>query len=557
MAINVPVSDENKATQAQQALPPLTGNAASKESPFPNFLGWFMTVDHKIIGLMYIIFSLFNAVIGGALAGMMRAQLSFPEGIEIGGQVFKVMTPDFYNQAITIHGTLMVFFVVAPFFAGFGNYLIPLMIGARDMAFPKMNAFAFWLLIPSALLIFVSMYFGTNAAGWTSYPPLTSKIYMPTPGMDMWIMAMHLAGISTILGSINFIVTIATMRAPGMGWFKMPLFCWTVLTVSWMNIIGLPVFAGGITMLLTDRMFGTGFFDPGKGGDPLLFQHLFWFYNHPTVYITVLPGFGMISHILASFSNKQIFGYKGMVWATAGIGVLSFLVWGHHMFSAGIEPWMRALFGFLTMLIAIPTGIKVFSWLATIWGGSIRFTVSMMYGLAFIAIFTFGGVTGVFLSNVPFDVQVHDSYFVVAHFHYTYFGGAIMSIMGGFYFWFPKATGRFLSEKLGRVSFWCLFLGFNLTFFPMHWLGLAGMARRIYTYRPEFIQLNQMISVAYILMAVGGALFIYDVIYTLIKRPQTAEDDVWKVNEMQETLDWETSSPPPKYNFKRIPKISA
>ncbi len=523
---------------------------------YTGILKYLTTVDHKVIGQMYIALALFTAVVGGGMAGLIRAQLAIPEGVEIGGEIYNVMTPEFYNETITIHGTIMIFWVIAPFFAGFGNYLVPLLIGARDMAFPKLNAFAFWLLPPGLILMLASYYIGASGAGWTNYPPLSTATYMPTAGMDMWIFGMHLAGVSTILGSINFIVTMTTMRAPGMKWFKMPLFCWATIIVSWMALIGVPVFGGAITMLLTDRLFGTGFFDPAVGGDPLLFQHLFWFYNHPTVYITVLPGFGMISHIMAAFAGKRLFGYKGMVYATALIGILSFLVWGHHMFAAGMEPWLRAYFSFITMIIAVPTGVKVFSWLATIWGGSIRFTVSMMYAMAFIAIFVCGGVTGVFLSNVPFDVQVHDSYFVVAHFHYTYFGGAAMSILGALYFWFPKMTGRYLGEKIGKWIFWFLVLGFNLMFFPMHWLGLAGMARRVYTYRPEFADLNLFISGAYLLLAIGGVLLVGDILYTLIAKKKTAPDDAWDVNDVQNTLEWETSSPPPEYNFAHIPKVA-
>jgi cytochrome c oxidase subunit 1 len=523
---------------------------------------WLTTVDHKLIGVMYLWFAFFSAFAGGALAGGIRAQLAFPiltDGTDAtlglaGGA--PLMSAALYNQFIGMHASFMIFFAIIPAFAGFANYFVPLMIGARDMAFPKINAFAFWLLIPSALLMIASFAFGSTGAGWTGYAPLSTRTYSPNMGVDMWIFGVHLAGMSSILGSINFIVTMATMRAPGMKWFKMPLFCWTVLIQSWMALVGTPVLAGVLTMLLTDRTLGTGFFDPAKGGDPLLYQHLFWFYSHPAVYIMILPGFGIVSQALASFSGKQIFGYKGMVYATAFIAIIGFLVWGHHMFSAGMEPWLRAYFGFMTMLIAVPTGVKIFSWLATIWAGSIRFTVSMMYALGFLGLFTIGGVSGVFLSNVPFDVQVHDSYFVVAHLHYVLFGGSVMTILCGTYYWFPKMSGRYLDESLGKVIFWLLFLGMNLTFMPMHWVGLAGMARRIYTYRPEFLELNRLISCGYLLMLVGGTLLLGNILYTLIAKKRTASKDPWNVNGLQQTLEWETTSPPAPHNFDRIPRVA-
>lgn len=526
--------------------------APHKTKEYTGILRWLTTVDHKLIGVMYLWFALFSATVGGALAGGLRAQLAFPDGIN----GVPLMSPEFYNQLIGMHATFMLFFVLIPAFAGFANYFVPLLIGARDMAFPKLNAFAFWLLIPSAALMLASFGWGSNAAGWTLYPPLSNRTYSPNPGVDMWIFGVHLAGVSSILGSINFITTMATMRAPGMKWFKMPLFNWTVMVQSWMVLIGTPVLAGVITMLLTDRLLGTGFFDPVMGGDPLLYQHLFWFYSHPAVYIMILPGFGIISHVLASFAGKQIFGYKGMVYATAFIAVIGFLVWGHHMFSAGMEPWLRAYFSFMTMVIAVPTGVKIFSWLATIWGGSIRFTVSMMYALGFIALFTIGGVSGVFLANIPIDIQVHDTYFVVAHFHYVMVGGSVMTILAGLYYWFPKMSGRFLSEKIGKLVFWMIFFGLNITFMPMHWLGIAGMARRIYTYRPEFLALNQLVSAGYLLMLLGGCILIADIFYRLIAVKRDAPSDTWNVNDTQQTLDWETTSPPAPHNFERIPRIS-
>ncbi len=519
---------------------------------YTGIMRWLTTVDHKLIGIMYLWLALFAAVAGGAMAGGIRAQLAFPDGI--GGE--RLMTPEFFNQLTAMHASFMIFFTIIPAFAGFGNYLIPILIGARDMAFPKMNAFAFWLLIPGMAIMLASFGFGASQAGWTAYPPLAGSQYSPFAGMDMWIFGVHLAGASSILAAINFIVTMTTMRAPGMKWFRMPLFCWATLVTSWMVLVGTPVLAGAVTMLLTDRMFGTGFFNPAQGGDPLLYQHLFWFYSHPAVYIMILPGFGIVSHVLASFSNKRIFGYKGMVYATAFIAVVGFLVWGHHMFSAGMEPWLRVYFSFMSMLVAVPTGIKVFSWLATIWGGSIQFTTSMLFALGFLGLFTIGGISGVFLANVPFDIQVHDTYFVVAHLHYVLFGGSAFTLLAGTYFWFPKMTGKYLSERLGKVIFWLMFIGMNLTFMPMHWLGIAGMARRIYTYREEFTALNQFVSMGYLLMLVGGLLLVGNIIYTVAIARRTAGNDVWGVNQTQQTLDWETTSPPVPHNFDRIPRIA-
>jgi len=511
---------------------------------------WLTTVDHKLIGVMYLWLSLFMALVGGAFAGVIRAQLAVP----IPGK--DVVSAAFYNQMIGMHATMMLFFVLIPAFAGFGNYFVPILIGARDMAFPKLNAFSFWLLIPSAILMFTSFAFGATGAGWTGYPPLSNSTYSANMGVDMWVFGLHLAGISSILGAINFITTMANMRAPGMKWFCMPMFCWAWLVNSWLILIGTPVLAGALTMLLTDRMMGTGFFDPARGGDPLLYQHLFWFYSHPAVYIMILPGFGAVSHVLASFSGKKLFGYKGMVYAVAMIGILGFLVWGHHMFTTGMATWLRNFFGFMTMLIAVPTGVKIFSWLATIWGGSIRFTVAMKFALAFIATFTCGGISGLFLANIPFDVQAHDSYFVVAHFHYVMVGGSIMTIFAMTYYWFPKMSGRFLSESRGNLVFWFFLIGLNLTFFPMHVVGIEGMARRIHTYRPEFIEINRLISLGYLFMVLAGVIFVADILHTVMKKPRTAPADPWGVNDIQNTLEWETTSPPAPHNFDRLPRIA-
>lgn len=511
---------------------------------------WLATGDHKKIGIMYLWFSFIMAFAGGAFAGIIRGQLATPDT--------GLVSPEFYNMIISMHATLMIFFVIIPALTGFGNYFVPLLIGARDMAFPRLNAFSFWLAVPASILMFASFFTagGANQAGWTAYPPLSLTSFSAGAGMDMWILGVILIGTSSILGAINFIVTTANMRAPGMNWFKMPLFVWSWLVNASMILIATPVLSAAVSMLLADRLFGTGFVTVSQGGDPLLYQHLFWFYSHPAVYIMILPGFGMISHVLASFSHKKIFGYKGMVIALALIGIIGYTVWAHHMFVAGIPAWLQVVFSMLTMVIAIPTGIKIFSWLATIWGGTIRFTTAMKFGLGFISLFIIGGMSGIVLANVASDYQFHDSYFVVAHFHYVLVGGSIMTLMAGTYYWFPKMAGKMLSEKLGNWVFWMIYIGLNVTFFPMHFMGIQGMARRIFRYRPEFAELNMLSSIGYVFMLVGGILLLYDLVRTVFfKKDEDLPADPWGVNDVQQTLDWEVSSPPPAYNFEKIPEI--
>ncbi|MBL0062030.1 MAG: cytochrome c oxidase subunit I [bacterium] len=513
-------------------------------------LRYMSSTDHKEIGIMYLIFTLIMAIVGGALAGIIRMQLWESTG--------GVVSPELYNQVVTMHATIMIFFVVIPAMAGFGNYLVPIMIGARDMAFPKLNAFSFWLLVPAAFIAIASFFVEGGAAGggWTSYQPLTSAQYSGTPGVDMWILVVHLTGLSSILGAINFIVTIFNMRAPGMSMMKMPLYVWAWLTNAFMILIGTPVLAGAVTMVLFDRHFGTGFFRPSEGGDPVLYQHLFWFYSHPAVYIMIVPGFGAISHIVAAFSRKKVFGYHGMVYAIAGIGILGFMVWAHHMFTTGLSPSVRAFFAFMTMLIAVPTGVKIFSWLATMWGGTLKFTTAMKFALGMISLFVVGGISGVWLGNVPVDIQLHDSYFVVAHLHYVLFGGSVMSLLGAAYFWFPKMSGKFLDEKIGNIVFWCMYIGMSMTFLLMHWTGMQGMARRTYIYREQFEGLNRIMSFGYLFMLLGGILFCWS-LYQAIRKPAPVKlgDDPWNVNDIQGSLEWMTSSPPPKENFKTIPIV--
>jgi cytochrome c oxidase subunit 1 len=525
---------------------------------------WLTTVDHKKIGLLYFWFTVFMAVVGGALSGLIRVHLATPgsllealERARLGGGAMPlaVFTDGHaYNQVMTMHASVMLFFVLIPAWAAFGNYLVPLQIGARDMAFPKLNAFAFWLLVPAALLMFSSFVAvgGSAASGWTAYPPLSLR--HAGPGQDMWIMGIHLAGLSSILGSINFIVTIANMRAPGMGWLRMPLFPWAVFINSLIQLTATPVLGSAVTMLLLDRNFGTTFLDHSRGGDPLLYQHVFWFYSHPAVYLMILPGFGGISHVIAAFSRKRIFGYPAMIAAVASIAALGFMVWGHHMFSVGMPPALQTFFMYATFLIALPTGLKIFSWLATMWGGSIRFTTAMKFAAGFLSLFTIGGFGGLILATVPIDQSLHDTYFVVGHFHFTMVGGSVMLMVAMTYFWWPKMSGRFLSERLGTWVFWLMFLGLLTAFFTMHISGMAGMARRIAWYYADFRTLNLVTSAGFVLAFSGALLLVADLVASLA-RPRVAADDAWGVNDLQGSFEWATSSPPPAWNFDHVPPI--
>lgn len=552
------------------------------------FVRWFCSTNHKDIGTLYIIFSIIAGIIGGAFSFLMRAELQDP-GLQIvdGGQM--------WNVWITAHGLIMVFFVVMPgLIGGFGNWFVPIMIGAPDMAFPRLNNISFWLIVPAFLLLVASVFIGSGAGtGWTIYPPLSDIGHRGEMSVDLAIFALHLAGASSILGAANFITTILNMRAPGMTMHKMPLFVWAMLVTSFLLILAVPVLGGAITMLLTDRNFGTAFFRPEGGGDPLLFQHLFWFFGHPEVYIMILPAFGIVSHIVATFSKKPVFGYLGMAYAMVAIGFVGFIVWAHHMFTSGIDVNTKAYFTAATLVIAVPTGIKIFSWIATMWGGSISFKTPMLWAIGFIFLFTVGGVTGVVLANAGMDISLHDTYYVVAHFHYVLSLGAVFALFAGFYYWIGKMSGRQYPEWAGKLHFWLSFIGVNIVFFPQHFLGLAGMPRRYPDYAAELLpadwswwerttfMLNETVAVftAWIsgkdyesvfgtgyhgwhfissigtyLTAISLVVFIYVVIHTLFFGRRVGEN-YWEATPSVLTLEWTLSSPPPFHQFEIQPRM--
>jgi cytochrome c oxidase subunit 1 len=531
------------ATTASAAAVPQIVTHSVKPEPH-GWVSWVTTTDHKRIGIMYMVTTFAFFVLGGVEALMIRLQLGVPENT--------LVTPQTYNQLFTLHGTTMIFLFVVPMMAGFANYFVPLMIGARDMAFPRLNALSYWLLLAGGIIFYGSLFFNPPEAGWTSYPPLSGALFSPGGGQDAWIYLIHLTGLSSLLGGINFYVTIVNMRARGMSWGRLPLFIWSILVYAILLILALPVIAAAVTMLLTDRHFGTHFFDPSNGGSALLWQHLFWFFGHPEVYIMILPGFGIISEILPVFARKPIFGYKAIAASTVSIAFLSMLVWAHHMFATPIPLAVLVFFMLSSMAIAVPTGVKIFNWIATLWRGTVEFHTPLMFAAGFVALFVIGGVSGVFLAIFPVDWQLNETYFVVAHIHFVLVGGSVMTIFAGIYYWFPKITGRMYSEGLGKLSFWLIFWGILTTFLIQHSMGLEGMPRRVYEY-PNVGSLaieNLVSTIGAFILATGVLVTIINVVRS-VKSGPVAGPDPWQGN----TLEWFTPSPPPAHNFDVVPRV--
>jgi cytochrome c oxidase subunit 1 len=556
------------------------------------FVRWFFSTNHKDIGILYLIFAIGAGIVGGAMSGLIRAELYEPDitvltaftdetkmvsavdgacpggGSPDGAGMCEVARSDaerqtsaknFYNVLITYHGLIMIFFLVMPaLIGGFGNFFVPIMIGAPDMAFPRMNNISFWLYVASGVLLMLSLFAPSYGAelgfggGWVLYPPLSTST--TGPAMDLLIVSLHLAGASSILGAINFITTIFNMRAPGMTLHKMPLFAWSVLVTAFLLVLSLPVLAGAITMLLTDRMFDTAFFDAARGGDPVLYQHLFWFFGHPEVYILILPAFGIISHIVSTFSKKPVFGYLGMAYAMVAIGFVGFIVWDHHMYTVGLSLNMKAYFVFATMVIAVPTGIKIFSWIATMWGGSIEFKVPMLWAVGFIFLFTVGGVTGVLLANAGIDHYMHDTYYVVAHFHYVLSLGAVFGIFAAWYYWHEKMFGVRYNGMLAGLHFWMMFVGVNLIFFPQHFLGMQGMPRRYVDYELGYALWNKVSTIGYAVTMVAMLIWVVvELEAFLLRKRRVARANPW--GEGATTLEWTLPSPPPFHQFNELPRI--
>ena len=509
---------------------------AVKRPALGEYLRW--SVDHKIIGVQYGVAALLFFIVGGALAMGIRLELWTPE-------LDFMVSGSAYNSLFTMHGTIMIFLFIIPMWAAYGNYVVPLQLGAKDMAFPWLNAFAFWLIPPAGVVMLLGYFVNPAEAGWTSYPPLSTLF--SGDGQTLWALGAHLLGISSILGSINFIVTILNMRPPEMTIWRMPLLCWAVLATSIIAVMATPFLAGALTLLLLDRMAGTTFFDAGGGGDVLLWQNIFWFYSHPAVYIMVLPGMGVLSEVLSIHSRKPVFGYRMIGLSSMSIAIVGFTVWAHHMFTS-LQPELRIPFMITTMIIAVPTGIKMFSWLGTIWGGKIRFTSAMLFALGFMSMFVIGGITGVMLAALPFDIHVHDTYFVVSHFHFVLFGGSVFAIYSALYHWFPKITGRMMNERLGKLHFVLTYFGFLFTFFPMHIVGMLGMPRRVAVYDPAFTDFNRLISFSAFVLGFSTFIVIYNIIQSYFHGP-VAGANPWRAL----TLEWATSSPPPPTNFEEDP----
>jgi cytochrome c oxidase subunit I len=537
------ITSETTATETTaRPRPQILTRAARPEAR--GWVSWITTTDHKKIGIMYLYTVLAFFLIGGVEALLLRIQLGVPDNT--------FLSPEKYNQIFTLHGTTMIFLVVVPLWAGFANYLLPLMIGARDVAFPRINAWSYWMFLFGGIALYVSVFFQPPEAGWFSYVPLSSKQYSPSGGQDAWIYMVHLTGLASMLGAVNFIATIHNMRAPGMGWGRIPLFVWTILIYAYLIVIALSSLAATVTMLLLDRNFGTHFFDPTQGGSALLWQHLFWFFGHPEVYILVLPAFGVFSEVLPVFARKPIFGYKAIAASTSGIAFLGLLVWAHHMFATPMSTVVLAFFMLSSFLIAVPTGVKIFNWVATLWRGTIEYRVPLLYCVGGIATFLMGGITGIFLAVFPVDWQLTDTYFVVAHFHYTAFGGAAFAGVAALYYWFPKMSGRMLSEGLGKVSFWLFLIGFHVTFLIQHSAGLSGMPRRVYEYpdRDGLPTYNLISTIGSFILATAVLLTVINVVRS-VKRGVIAGGDPWKAN----TLEWFTPSPPPENNFDVVPRV--
>ena len=540
------------------------GHAEHHERGF--FTRWFMSTNHKDIGILYLFTAAVVGFVAVAFTVYMRLELMHPdvqymcaEGMRLVANPSEPCTPNghLWNTIVTAHGILMMFFVVIPaLFGGFGNYFMPLMIGAPDMAFPRMNNLSYWLYVAGTSLAVASLFVPGgdsqtgSGVGWVLYPPLSVR--EAGWSMDLALFAVHLSGASSILGAINMITTFLNMRTPGMTLHKVPLFAWSIFVTAWMILLALPVLAGAITMLITDRNFGTTFFDPAGGGDPILYQHILWFFGHPEVYIIIVPGFGIISHVIATFSKKPIFGYLPMVYAMVGIGVLGFVVWAHHMYTVGMSLTQQSYFMLATMVIAVPTGIKVFSWIATMWGGSIEFKTPMLWAFGFLFLFTVGGVTGVVLSQAPVDRVYHDTYYVVAHFHYVMSLGAVFAIFAGIYYWMGKMSGRQYPEWAGKLHFWMMFIGANLTFFPQHFLGRQGMPRRYIDYPEAFAYWNHISSIGAFISFASFVFFIGVVFYTLLAGKRETRANYW--NEYADTLEWTLPSPPPEHTFEQLPK---